>query len=596
MTSTGSGQGSDLPCLPIHFGRGGSALFGMYHPASAPPRAAGVVICNPIGDDDVRAHRALRHLALSLTAAGFPVLRFDFRGTGDSPGSERDAGCAAAWPDDVLQAAREVRERAGVDRVIALGLRLGATMATVAAARDGGAAGIDALVLWHPFLSGAAFVDDATKRHRMHELLEPESLASIPEGWNGGGREALGFLLTPETVASLEAHDLMKLRKAPAPRAIVIGALSAALDQKLVKHLTSLGTDVHYRHMPGHKFLLQAPHRSEVPKPVLDEIVAALVARYPASNAAPSPRAAAGTATPRRDGEEPFVFGRKHRLFGILANPPGDSADRRRPAIIMTSAGAIHRIGPHRIYVALARRWAALGFRVLRLDLSGIGDSPAAPGCEENVTHPRDGVDDVTEAMDALGEKTGAGTFVLFGHSSGGDFAFQAAMRDARVCGVLMLNPKTFGVNDPRAIETYKNARYYQQSILRAASWKKALRGEVDLRRAASLVLPKFVDMARRRARTLLGPRSEDARQRDVPSGLRDLAERGVDTFLLASEKDPGVDFLDVRQGRAMRELADVRGFRRHDFLGMDHSFTSLYAQERLSEVLTEHLSARHAG
>jgi alpha-beta hydrolase superfamily lysophospholipase len=592
MTTAHGGQDGRVSYRPIQFGGASSALSGVFHPAAEPRRATGVVISNPIGDNDVRAHRALRHLALALADAGFAALRFDFRGTGDSAGSERDPGCADGWRVDVLVAARELRERSGVERVVAVGLRLGATLAAVAASRATNGGGIDGLVLWHPFLNGAAFVDDATKRHRMHELLEPESVAAIPAGWTSGGTEVLGFLLTPETVASLEALDLLALRSPPAPHTIVIGALNAAADDRLVKHLRSLGAVVHYRHMPGHKFLLQAPHRSEVPRPVLDEIVRALAAQYPDMSTRP---ASAAVESPRRD-EEPLVFGRRDALFGVLARPASDQAEARRPAIVMASAGANHRIGPHRIYVALARRWASLGFWVLRFDLSGIGDSPAAPGCTENATHPRDGVSDLGEAMDALTAKTGAQSFVLFGHFSGADLAYQAAMRDSRVRGVMMLNPRTFGVNDPATIETYKNARYYQQSFLRPASWKKALRGEVNLRRAASLVLPKFIDLARRRAQALLASSKDGGRQDDVPTNLRRLAERGVDTFLLASERDPGVDFLDVRQGEAMRALAGVRGFRRYDFVGVDHSFTSLYAQERLFDVLTEHLSTRHAG
>ena len=591
MSPKPRGGASPLPYQPIQFGHAESALFGLYHPPVGPPRSAGVVVCNPIGDDDIRAHRTLRHLAIALAAAGFPTLRFDFRGTGDSSGSERDPGCAASWPGDVRAAARELRRRSGAEKVVVVGLRLGATLAAIAASRGLEDADVDGLVLWHPFIGGAAFVDESTKRHRMHELLEPHSFAAVPAGWSGGGREALGFLLTPDTVAMLEGVDLLKLTRPPAPRILVIGASGMSSDEKLVAHLLALGTDAQYRHLPGHKFLVQIPHRSEVPTPVLDEIVRWLLARYPEQQMR---KLLAGGTEAFRYGEEPVVFGRSHPLVGVLVHPPKERTDPKRPAIVMSNAGAVHRIGPHRFYVPMARRWAALGFWVLRLDLSGIGDSPAAPGCPENLTYPRDGLADLTSAMDFLAEKAGVRTFVVFGHCSGGDLAYQTALRDPRVKGALMLNPRTFCVNDLAMIESYKNARYYQRSALRAASWKKALRGDVDLRRAASLVLPKFTDLVVRRARALLAKQEQGADSEDVAANLRRLAERGVDTFLLASEKDPGVDFIDVRMGAAMRELTAVRGFRRHDFLGMDHTFTSLYAQERLSEVLTEHLSTRH--
>ena len=73
----------------------------------------------------------------------------------------------------------------------------------------------------------------------------------------------------------------------------------------------------------------------------------------------------------------------------------------------------------------------------------------------------------------------------------------------------------------------------------------------------------------------------------DVPACLRLMAERGVDTFIVASAKDPGVDYVDAQFGAEMKALETVHGFRREDFLGTDHTFTSLYAQERVSQTIT---------
>jgi hypothetical protein len=65
-------DGARHPAVPLRFGGPGGSLFGWYHPPrGALARAAGIVLCNPLGDDDVRAHRPLRHLAERLSAAGF---------------------------------------------------------------------------------------------------------------------------------------------------------------------------------------------------------------------------------------------------------------------------------------------------------------------------------------------------------------------------------------------------------------------------------------------------------------------------------------------------------------------------------------------
>ena len=82
---------TNLAKEPIYFGAPERPIFGFYHPpAGGRLRGTGILLCNPLGDDLIRAHRPYRHLAEELSVAGFPVLRFDLDGTGDSAGDERD--------------------------------------------------------------------------------------------------------------------------------------------------------------------------------------------------------------------------------------------------------------------------------------------------------------------------------------------------------------------------------------------------------------------------------------------------------------------------------------------------------------------------
>ena len=53
---------------PFFFGESERALFGLYHPPkSATVRELGVVLCYPMGQEYMRAHRAFRQLALILS-------------------------------------------------------------------------------------------------------------------------------------------------------------------------------------------------------------------------------------------------------------------------------------------------------------------------------------------------------------------------------------------------------------------------------------------------------------------------------------------------------------------------------------------------
>src|ERR1700692_718420 len=65
---------------PIVFG----GRFGWLHPGNGD---RGVVLCNSFGHEYVWTHKGMRRLADELSARGIWVLRFDYRGTGDSAGA-----------------------------------------------------------------------------------------------------------------------------------------------------------------------------------------------------------------------------------------------------------------------------------------------------------------------------------------------------------------------------------------------------------------------------------------------------------------------------------------------------------------------------
>jgi hypothetical protein len=79
-----------------------------------------------------------------------------------------------------------------------------------------------------------------------------------------------------------------------------------------------------------------------------------------------------------------------------------------------------------------------------------------------------------------------------------------------------------------------------------------------------------------------------------VPGRLRALCARGVDVSLIVAPHDPGIDYVDANFGAGMRALGTVPNFQRITIDGTDHTFTALWAQKRVGELVTEHLVARH--
>jgi alpha-beta hydrolase superfamily lysophospholipase len=135
--------------MPFYFGPD-RALFGVFH-ASAGSARKTVLLCPPLGQDQIRCHRLYRQLAQALVAEGVAVLRFDYYGTGDSAGDS----VAIDWQRclaDTVTAAAELRARSGIDRVFAFGARLGGSIAWASATQ----ARFAGVVAWDPVLDGRA--------------------------------------------------------------------------------------------------------------------------------------------------------------------------------------------------------------------------------------------------------------------------------------------------------------------------------------------------------------------------------------------------------------------------------------------------------
>ena len=114
--------------------------------------------------------------------------------------------------------------------------------------------------------------------------------------------------------------------------------------------------------------------------------------------------------------------------FGILTPAQGTA---RGATVVLFNAGLIHRPGPLRLHVDLARRLAASGFNVFRFDLPGVGDARMGGEAAEMATR----------ALDAVAARTGVQSFLVGGICSAADLGWRMATRDPRVQGLLMIDP-----------------------------------------------------------------------------------------------------------------------------------------------------------
>ncbi len=126
-------------------------------------------------------------------------------------------------------------------------------------------------------------------------------------------------------------------------------------------------------------------------------------------------------------------FGPQDQLVGVLCEPDGGGTG---PLLVLPSAGLQPRFGPFRLHVELARRLARSGVRTFRFDVPGVGEATRLNGCG-----PREAT---RAALDVLSERHGDAGFVVGGVCSAADIAWNIAVADARVRGVLMLDGLSF--------------------------------------------------------------------------------------------------------------------------------------------------------
>jgi pimeloyl-ACP methyl ester carboxylesterase len=267
-------------------------------------------------------------------------------------------------------------------------------------------------------------------------------------------------------------------------------------------------------------------------------------------------------------------------LSGIVTEPDGPAA---RTGVLILSAGILHRVGPNRLHVRLARALAQAGFPVLRFDFSGIGESGVTSGgsYEERINR------EASAAMDVLAA-LGAERFLLFGLCSGADNAFRIALADSRVKGAILV--QIFSFTSPRyALE------HYARRFVQPTTWVRVLRGRIALADTGAGLLRTLRRSAPR------GDPDDPARFWQMPpataivADVRTLLRRGVELLFIYSRPSPADhNFRAILK----REMATPEAMARVEvevFTGSDHTFTPLAHQARLVERVVAWASRREA-
>jgi dienelactone hydrolase len=413
--ASASKVGRALETLPRWLGPAERPLLG-WLTVAGDPTTSGVLMLPPIGYEWWSSHRTLRTVAERLADAGHTVLRFDYDGSGDSAGSDRDPERVTAWRRSAVAAAADLRAL-GTKRLTVLGSRFGGLLALL----DGAALDADVVVAWAPPRSGKRLAREL----RMLSQEVPGEEGSVAVS---------GVTFTAEALAGMSTLEIDP-RAAPAPR---VGLIGPGLE-RLGEQLTGLGVEVSVADPAGAASALEVPAEDAVvPEPVVDAIVGAVGPALAKPLPRPEERASATFECAGGEITERVVRVGAQGLAGVLTTPSGGPG---RTVVVWLNSGSEPHVGSGRAWVEYGRALALRGHASLRLDFSGWGESPDrghAPG------RPYDahGVDEAVETVAWL-EEIGYERVVLSGLCAGAWIALRAVLKRP-VAGVFALNPQLY--------------------------------------------------------------------------------------------------------------------------------------------------------
>ena len=259
----------------VSFTCDGCRLFGMLHlpPGETPTHAIGVVLLNQGPLDRSGSHRTSVRLAMQLASLGFPVLRFDARGVGESEGEwlqpadgepirmlwkEIEEG---AWVADTHAAIDFFRGEVGVKKVMLAGL-CGGGLTALLASHHQSVVGVAMVGMPVRPQSDTQVVGDLLDAH-----IESEALGYVGKMFEL--RAWRRFITLQTDYKILGAVLLTRLRRLIGLKGAAVSSVNAAIEASF-QHAVKSGCRLLFVYAEGdyfwiefqHLFLVQFPQSS----------------------------------------------------------------------------------------------------------------------------------------------------------------------------------------------------------------------------------------------------------------------------------------------------------------------------------------------
>lgn len=580
----------DITRRPLYIPAGETSLFGWIHTyKNIAQRNCVAIICPPMGYEYTHSHRSVRHLCDELAVKGIPALRFDYHGTGDSPGEELDPDRIERWKRDIACAIQFAKQITGCEECCVIGLRLGGTLAASITKQ----VSIDYLVLWNAPTRGSRYVRELT--------AAAASSTQSAENYNPELIESGGFLINIETANEIKKLDLINEDIDVRRRVLIADRDDLPANTDLGKRLLDLSIATDQLALPGYAEMMAEPQFTAVPHQAIQHIVSWLLKQNQYNSCPPNHLVELNTYDNdsltfnlgnNKFTEQPYFFGKENQLFGILTTTKAGRAGL--PTVVLLSSGTVHHTGPGRLYVKLARELAANGFNCFRADLGGIGDSVLQNSPQENHPYPDFAEDNARSTLDFLKNLTNSSEFILLGLCSGAHTAFHTGILEThhKITDIIAINPLTYRWVEGMTLFTtqhFQDVEYYKNSVKSLKSWKKLLGGKVDIGNLVNIGAKQLSLLIQRQLKSI-HERLTTHPTTELAADLKALADLQRPLSLFIATGDPGYNLLIHGAGHYAKRAIRSGHIQLQYIANADHTFSRQAPRLALIQAITEHL------
>ncbi|MEY4591090.1 MAG: hypothetical protein RL497_3166 [Pseudomonadota bacterium] len=557
------------------------ALFTWQHvPQTGTGRKIAVILCSPMGYEYTHSHRTYQHWADQLAAAGCFVVRFDYASTGDSSGCELPDNLLPVWLNNIISLAQQVQTAYPEYELCLAGLRMGATLAHLAAAQ----LKPKHLIVWEPIVQG---------RRYLRELQALANFGADPADLNTGYTEFAGFLMSDATAEALKTIALLDNPLDAHTQVLCMCKTEGCKSDDYIHWLTQQGNTLEVQHHLGYEDMLVVPQDTLVPFATLSASAKWLTREITTAHSPELINTAPHAAHLTQSSEITLANGiqeqglwydkyenkaqQKH-LFGILSQPAHFNAER--PLVILLNSGSVHHVGPNRIYTLMARTIAEAGLACIRLDLTGLGDS-FKPNLErENHPYQPTTQNNLATAINYCKTEGLAQKFIIAGICSGAHGAFHSALNSSaeNISEIIVINPLAFYWEDgmsletPDNIQTAQDSKYYASSMRDPKKWLKLLSGKASVGYILNFVKKQSIEIINTWIKyineVVLNNHTELSRD------LLRIIRAKIAISLLVASNDPGVDLVNAQAKRTLKTARAKGSIQVKIFSGANHTFS----------------------